>query len=406
MLKKRFFGIIGAFLGVTILLGGTFVLGFNSGRQFPETLIVREVQNIEPNEPTGADFSTFWEAWQTINDTYLRSDEVAPQEKAYGAIRGLVGSLDDQYSEFLSPEDNKKFEQDIRGNFGGIGAEIGIRQSKLVVIAPLKDTPASKAGLKPGDLIIKIDDTFTDGLTVDEAISLIRGKENTVVVLAIFRENWEEPQEFKITRATITVPTIDFEMRGDIAHIELHSFNANANALFQQAVVKAIAANAQGLVLDLRNNPGGFLSVAVDLSGWFLKRGTLVVREEGRDNDRKEFQANGNEALADLPVVILVNGGSASASEILAGALKDQRKIKLVGQKTFGKGTVQELISLRDDSSLKLTVAHWVLPSGKIIEGEGIKPDFEVKPAEDGTKELDPQLDKAIEVLRGEINKK
>jgi carboxyl-terminal processing protease len=216
------------------------------------------------------------------------------------------------------------------------------------------------------------------------------------------RDGWEKPKEVKIVRDTIVAPTLDFEMKeGNVAYIRLHSFNANANRLFYQAVLQGLSRGAKGMVLDMRNNPGGYLEVAVDLAGWFVPRGMIVVSEEGRAGVTQEFRAEGNAALEKFPVVVLVNGGSASASEILAGALRDLRDVKLVGEKTFGKGTVQQIVELRDGSSMKLTIAHWVLPSGKVLEGEGLEPDIEVVLSdEDLESENDVQLTKALEVLR------
>ena len=305
-----------------------------------------------------------------------------------------------------SQKKNEKFQEDIQGNFGGIGAEIGVKKNQLMVIAPLKDTPASRAGLKSGDKIFKINATSTEGMAVDEAVQLIRGPKKSEVILTIFRDGWDQTQDFKIIRDTILIPTLDYSMKDDnIAYFQLYSFNANAEQLFYQSVAKALLSEgARGMILDLRDNPGGYLDVAVNLAGWFVPRGTLVVKEESSAGVLQELKASGNAALVKFPVVVLINGGSASASEILAGALRDNRGIKLVGEKSFGKGTVQELIPLRDNSYLKLTIAHWVLPSGKILENGGLDPDIEVKRTDDDIKnERDPQLDKAMEVLKSEI---
>ncbi len=390
-------------LVIIVIAGSSFVFGFKTGREIPKVITVKGVSNLEPGDPD-VDFGIFWEAWDLINKEYLKSGEAKNQEKVYGAVKGLVGSLNDPYTEFFSPENNKKFREDIQGNFGGIGAEIGIRKEQLLIISPLKDTPAFRAGLKAGDKIIKINSTSTEDITLNQAVGMIRGPVNTNVVLTVFRDSWEKPREFKIQRAQITVPTLDYEIKDGVVRLELHSFNANSNLLFYQAAAEALGNGVKGMILDLRNNAGGYLDVAIDLSSWFLPRGTLVVSEVGIGNSRDDFRANGNAAFANLPMVVLINEGSASASEILAGTLRDNRKVKLIGEKSFGKGTVQQLESLRDGSSLKITIANWVLPSGKIIEGEGLAPDIEVKLAEeDIEKNRDPQLDKAFEVLRQEI---
>jgi carboxyl-terminal processing protease len=394
-------------LGIA-LLGSGFWLGWTLGMKHPKNVLVSQATNIIPpqgSSTTLADFGTFWQAWQNINELYLRNPDVSGTAKVYGAINGLVQSLGDPYTEFFNPADNKQFQQDISGNFGGIGAELGTNaKNQIAIIAPLKGTPAEAAGLRAQDIIVAINGSSTDQMTVDQAVNIIRGQIGTKVTLTIMRSGWNKTQDFTITRANIQVPIVDFEMKGNIAHISLHEFDQSADQLFYEALVKAMNNNAQGIVLDLRDDPGGYLDIAVDLAGYFLKPGTLVVSEVGRSVATTTYVATGDGVLGDFPMVILVNGGSASASEILAGALHDDRGVKLIGEKTFGKGTVQELENLSDGSSLKITVAHWVLPSGKIIDHQGIAPDYEVPLTDANIKnKQDPQLDKAIQVLQSEI---
>ncbi len=387
------------------LLGSGFAAGFSLGKMYPQNITVTEVSNTSAGQPSSVNFGTFWQTWDVINKSYIGADKISPQDKVYGAISGLVQSLKDPYSVFLSPKDNKKFQEDVQGSFGGIGAEIGSKKNNIVVVAPLKDTPAMRAGITAGDIILAINSTSTEGMSVDEAVRLIRGPQGTKVTLSIIREGWEKSKDFEIIRDTITVPTLDFSMKdGNVAYIQLYSFNANTGYLFYNAVYKLASEGAKGVILDLRNNPGGYLEVAVDLGGWFLKRGALIVSEESKEEGKKDFRAVGNEALSDVPVVVLINGGSASASEIIAGALRDNRRVKLVGEKSFGKGTVQQVIPLSEGSTVKLTIARWVLPSGKSLENGGLTPDFEVKMTEDDVKnKRDPQLDKALEVIKSEI---
>lgn len=408
MTKRRILSILIVLVIAAALLGSGFLLGFRTGRKLPENIVIKGVQNVDNGTPGNVNFGVFWQAWQTINDNYLKNDSVSNSDKLYGAVGGLVNSLGDPYSEFFNPKDNQKFYEDVQGNFGGIGAELGMKDGQLVIIAPLKNTPASRAGLLAGDEILAINSSSTEGMSVDNAVNLIRGPEGAAVTLTIMRSGWQKSKDFKITRANIVVPTIDAEtVNGDIAHIELHSFNANAEYLFYQAMFKALSGGSRGMILDLRDDPGGYLEVAVDLAGWFLPRGSLIVSEEGRNMTKTEFRADGNTALLNFPVVILINKGSASAAEILAGALRDDRHIKLVGETSFGKGTVQELEPLSDGSAIKLTIAHWVLPSGGILENGGLTPDFEVKMTDDDVaNHRDPQLDKAIEVLESEITQK
>ncbi len=332
-------------------------------------------------------------------------NQVAAQDLLYGAIKGMVGALDDPYSSFFDPRDAKKFEQDLSGSFGGIGAEIGMRKNQLLIVAPLKGNPAEAAGLKAGDKILKVDDTFTANLTVDEAVKIIRGPEGSVVTLLILREGWDDAREFKITRQTVVLPTLDIEMKDSgIAYVRLYNFNGNVPPVFDREAIKLLLRGVKGMVLDLRNNPGGFLDVATYLAGWFLERGREVVVEQFPGNDRRPMYADGNAAFARLPMVVLVNSGSASASEILAGALRDDRLIKLVGEKTYGKGSVQEVNSLRDGSTVKVSIAKWLTPGGAEIDKKGLEPDIEVKlTAEDIEGKRDPQFDRALEVLRAEM---
>lgn len=396
--------VIFALLGIVFL---SFLSGFTAGQNQPKNITIFGVENLGSSTKKNADFGVFWEAWEVIEKNYYKNSEVSSQDKVYGAVGGLINSLGDPYSEFFAPSDGKKFEEDIQGNFGGIGAELGIRNEELVVISPLKDSPAFRADLKAKDIILAVDSRPTQGLAIDEAVKNIRGEVGTKVVLTIFREGWEKPKDITITREIISIPTLEYEMKdGGIAYVNLYSFNGNSNPLFYQSMTKALSSGSKGMVLDLRDNPGGFLQVAVDLAGWFLPRGTLVVSERNKDGETTKLYSTGNAALKNFPVVVLINNGSASASEILAGALKDQRQIKLIGEKTYGKGTVQQLLSLNDNSSIKVTIANWVLPKGRIIEGEGIEPDFEVKISEEDIKnEKDTQLEKAIEVLKSEISK-
>ena len=392
-------------VSVVILFLFGLGLGFWKGQSFSREIVIKDAIN-RVDSKVSADFSTFWEVWQAVNDRYLKNDKASSEDKMYGATQGLVASLGDPYSQFFSPQESKKFEEDVQGNFGGIGAELGIRKERLVVIAPLKDTPAMKAGLIAGDYIMEVNSSSTDGVSIDKAVNWIRGEKGTKVTLKMFRDSWDKPKDIEITRDTIEIPTLDWEMRDKIAYVELYSFNANASSLFYEAILGASKEGAQAIVLDLRNNPGGYLQVAVDLAGWFVPKGTLVVSEEGRTGESEKLYARGNAALLDIPVVVLINQGSASASEILAGALRDIRKIKLVGEKSFGKGTVQELVNLHDESSLKITIAHWVMPSGKILDDGGLEPDVKVEMTDkDIEDKKDPQLEKALEIAREEINK-
>lgn len=360
-------------------------------------------QTLLSNASGTPDMALFWETWQLVNKRYLKAADISDEQKVRGAAAGLVASLDDPYSQYFAPDEAEDFKSEVQGNFGGIGAQMDTKDGIVTVVAPLKGSPAEAAGLKPGDQVLFVDATSTQGYSAEDAVGIIRGPVGTSVKLTIKRDGLKALKEITIVRKDIVVPTIDLTMEdGGIAYIQLYQFNANAEDLFLNAIREAALNGTRGVVLDLRGNPGGYLSVAVRLASWFLPRGTLVVSQQGRDGTKTEaMRANGNGALAKIPTVVLIDEGSASASEILAGALRDQRNIQLVGQQSFGKGTVQEIQDLSDGSIVKLTVAHWVLPSGHVLEGAGLKPDYEVKLTDDDVKNnRDPQLDKALQVMR------
>ncbi len=395
---------ITAIVGVVIFItasAGSFYLGYEKGFSQTKNIVIGGVKNMESPDNLKADFSVFWQAWDKLKTEHINGSKISPQDFVYGAIKGLAGSLRDDYTTFFTPDEAKKFNQDVKGSFGGIGAEIGKDKDQLIVVSPLKNTPAEKAGLRPKDKILKINSESTNNLSVDEAVAKIRGEIGTKVTLNVFRDGFLKPKDFELLREEIQVPTLDWTMKdGDILYVQLYSFNNNVDQVFYDAMVAASAKNPKGIVLDLRSNPGGYFDVAIDLAGWFLKRGDVVVKQENADGSKQTFLARGNEALTDIPTVILVNEGSASASEILAGALHVDRGIKLVGEKSFGKGTVQELDELKDGSLLKVTIAHWLLPNGVLIDKNGLNPDYTVDISEDDIKnKRDPQLDKAIEIV-------
>ena len=402
---RRILKISASIITVLVLAAGVFYFGYQCGMKNPQTVIIKGVANLEKGNAEAIDFSLFWDAWQILKDKYVEADKVNNQDLVYGAIDGLFNALEDPNSVFFPPSDAKKFNEDIAGEFSGIGAEIGIKNDQLVIIAPLKNSPAERAGLKAGDKIIKVNDAFTAGLNVDEAVKLIRGKKDTVVILTISRNDWEKSKEISITREIIRIPTIDWEMKEDgIVYIHLYNFYEKAPLLFYQTVSEIAFKNPKGIILDLRNNPGGYLEAAINIAGWFLKPGEIVVSEEFRLKEKQVFKAYGSGLFKNLPMAILVNEGSASASEILAGALRDNNKIKLIGKKTFGKGTVQELQTLKDGSMIKVTIAHWLLPNGQLIEKNGLIPDYEIELTEkDAEDKCDPQLEKAIEVLKSNL---
>ncbi len=352
--------------------------------------------------PEDLDFSLFWEVWHKIQEGYIKADEIDVQELIYGAISGMVESLGDPHTIFFTPKETKTFLEDISGRFEGVGMEIGIREDQLQVIAPLEGTPAQKAGLRPGDKIIKIDDTSTLNITIEEAVTLIRGPKGTEVTLTIMRDEWDASKEVKIKRAVIEIPSMKWELKeDDIAHIKLYHFSEKADSDFRKIAMEILGSSAKRIILDLRSNPGGYLERAQDIAGWFLEKGQVVVIEDfGDKKEREIYKAKGNADLLEYPLVILINQGSASASEILASAIRDNRGVIIIGETSFGKGSVQLLENLTNGSSLKITVAYWLTPNGDLITDVGLEPDIKVEMTdEDYNEGRDPQLNKAIEVL-------
>src|ERR1035437_660970 len=389
----------------TVLLVALFFgLGIYIGyHNYPEINKVTGISGKETQVATQADFSPFWKVWNTINEKYPTASKTTDQDRVYGAISGLIGSLNDPYSVFFTPDEAKSFQDEIAGNFDGRGMEVGMKDKVLTVIAPLKDPPAYRADIKSGDKILKIDTTVTTGLSIDEAIKLIRGPKGTTVTLTIFREGNKEPMEIKIVRDTINIPTLDTELRKDgIFVIKLYSFDANSANLFRNAMKQFVDSGSDKLLLDLRGNPGGYLDAAVDMASWFLKGGKTVVTEDYGNNKAPEiFRSKGYDIFNDkLKFVILMDGGSASASEILAGAMQDNGRAKLVGAQSFGKGSVQEVIDVTPNTILKITVARWLTPNGTSISEKGLTPDYPVEITQkDFDAKVDPQLNKAVELL-------
>jgi len=388
-----------------IILGLCFGSGyFYSQSTQPSIDEVEGLVNKVPGQDIGIDFSLFWDAWRMIETKYVDREDLDRQDMVYGAISGLVKSLDDPYSVFMEPTDSKKFLDDIKGSFEGIGAEVGMRKGILTVISPLEGNPAQAAGLRAGDKILKVDETLTADLTLDEAVSLIRGEKGKAVVLLIARDDWDEAKEITIVRDTIQIPIIKWEIKeGNIAYIQFYHFTGNSADQFRKTLTEVSGAGAKKIILDVRNNPGGYLDVAVDIASWFLPKRELVVAEDYGNGEKTEHRSKGYATLIDVPTVVLINQGSASASEILAGALRDVNGTQIVGQKSFGKGSVQQLEKMRGDSSIKITVAKWLTPSGVSIADEGIVPDFEIEMTSEDIDEMrDPQLDKALELLRND----
>lgn len=392
---------------ITLVLGGVFFVGFKFGASHQANAdTLQNITNKSVGEPNSVDFSVFWKAWNIINEKYVpthSSSTPTDQQKVYGAIEGLAASLDDPYTVFFPPVQNEIFQSSVRGNFEGVGMEVGIRDGVLTVIAPLKDTPAYRAGVKAGDKILSINGTATANLGADDAISLIRGKRGTEVKLQVLHLGSKEPVTLSMLRDVINIPTINAELLpSGIFEISLYSFSAQSPDLFRNALREFVRSGSDKLLLDLRGNPGGYLEAAIDMASWFLPAGEVIVSEDyGTKREPKIFRSKGYDVFGKgLKFVILVDGGSASASEILAGALQQHGIAKIVGSKTFGKGSVQELVDITSKTSLKVTIARWLTPNGSSISEVGVIPDFPVEfKKEDQAEGKDPQKEKAIELL-------
>lgn len=394
-------------------VGSKGVLAEQLNRYGLSALVVSAVSQVQPED---VNFNPVWKAWRVLDsrfvDAYATTTDATTdeekiaqdQERVWGMIGGMTASMGDPYTVFLPPSESEIFNADINGSFEGVGMEIAIRDKILTIVSPLKGTPASLAGLKSGDRIIEIDGKSTKNMGVGGAVKLIRGEKGTDVVFTIVRDGESELLTITVTRDTIQIPTIETERRTDgIFVIELMNFSAKSSGLFKAAIKEFAATKYTRLIIDLRGNPGGFLESAVDMASWFLPTGKIVVTEDFGDNGIGNIHRSRgyNSFNGDIQIVILIDRGSASASEILAGALREQGVATLIGTRSFGKGSVQELINITSDTSLKVTVARWLLPGNIFITKEGIEPDIvvEIPEGEDIDPERDYILEEAVRFL-------
>lgn len=347
------------------------------------------------------DLGIFWETWNQMEANFLETEAFDIQSQVYGAVRGLVDSLGDPYTNFMDPDEYHEFNESMSGEFEGIGAEIGYKGDNVVIVAPLKGAPAEKAGLLPGDIIFRIDGESAQGMSIQDAVMQIRGPKGEKVDLTILREGENEPLEISIVRDNIILDSVEWRIEDQIAIIEISQFGNDVLKEFQKALSEIVLENPKGMVIDLRNNGGGLLDACVEIASEFLDR-EIIVRTEGRRFiDTGELMAGSGGTFLDIPLVVLINEGSASASEIFAGAMQDHGRALIIGEQSFGKGSVQHVIPLSDGSSLKVTVAKWLTPEGKSINEEGIHPDIAVEMnAQHFENEEDPILDKALEVIK------
>ena len=386
--------------GAGLLLGGNGTTAAAVVSRLPFT-----GDNLDATPDTSVNLDNFWKAWNALESQYVQTHASTSiptaKEKLYGAIQGLAASYGAPYTVFLPPQEAKAFSETISGSFAGVGMELDKKDGTLIVVAPLKGTPADAAGVKAGDLIAAIDGTSTDGMPTDTAVRLIRGKAGTVVALTLVREG--KVIELKITRAKIQVPETEdgLDEESGVYHIALYQFTTNSADLFNQALARFIVSGSRKLVIDMRGNPGGYLDASVDIASRFLPKGTPIVTEDFGDKRPSDTHTSSGEGgiPRGTKIVMLIDGGSASASEILAGALQDNHAATIIGMKSFGKGSVQSLVNI-GGGSLKVTVARWVTPAGHWIMGNGIMPDIIASSTPEAKRgEVDPQMDRAVQFL-------
>lgn len=364
--------------------------------------------NKEPPKDIKVDFKLFWDTWDLLSRSYLDKNAIDPSKLFYGAISGMVASVGDPYTVFLPPEQQKFSAEELNGSFEGVGIQLGFNEDKrLVVVTPLSGTPAERSGIKPKDVIVKIEDKDTQNMSLPDAVKLIRGPKGTKVVLAIQREGEENTRSFSLTRETIIVKSVEVSYKetpgrkSAVAIIKLSRFGERTNDEWNTAVSDIKSKNPESLILDLRNNPGGFLEGAVFIASEFLDSGDIVLQENATGG-RMAFKVNRTGSLTKIPMLVLINKGSASASEIVAGALQERGRARLMGEQSFGKGTIQEAQELEGGAGIHITVARWLTPNGRWVnDTKGLEPDVKVESpkedVEDSSK--DPQLDQALELL-------
>jgi carboxyl-terminal processing protease len=388
---KRFRDVLlGVFIGGVLATGLFLLSGTADGASEWSRLLPFSQQNL-----------LIMRQARSILETYFIDGEGAPDEKKlfFGSMRGLVSALDDPYTRFVEPEQLTEENMEMEGEYGGLGMYIGQRDGKILVISPIEGTPAERAGVKPMDEIVKVEDKVVIGFDQNEVVKMLRGPANTTVKVWMRRTGESELLSFDLTREVINVKTVRLEMIDKVAYVRLNNFHHKTSAELEEALRGAKANNATGVILDMRNNPGGLLNIAVDVASQFLDGG-LVVSMKGRVSrfDDALFAQEGK--ATKLPVVVLVNEGSASAAEIVAGAIQDRERGPLVGMKTYGKGSVQSLFNLPDNAGMYVTIARYTTPSDKVIDHKGLVPDYKVEGGPVTDKSKDAQLQKALGVMK------
>ncbi|MBI4359496.1 MAG: S41 family peptidase [Candidatus Jacksonbacteria bacterium] len=391
-----FFFVFGALVGALFPKAASVLPSKNLGAGAVSCVTIPSFAGVDSSQ-----FALFFEVWESLENRFYKQP-VSDEDLFYGAIKGMAASVRDPYTIFLDPKEAAEFNKELEGKFEGIGAEIAIKHDRLTIVSPLADSPAERAGLKPGNIILAIDSLNTAFMSLDEAVTRIRGPKGTMVLLTILSDDSDGTKEVSVKREEITVKTVQVEMvsEDNIAHIRVFSFNEDTMRDFKQAVSSILKRKTSGIILDLRSNPGGYLDSAVEMASYWIPEG-VIVEERFSDGAKDAYNAVPPSRLQDIKTVVLVNEGSASASEIVAGALKDYGKAVIVGEQTFGKGSVQDYSPLKDGSALKFTIAQWFTPKGISINDKGITPDVVVPmDAKDVNNNEDPQLTRAIELLQ------
>lgn len=399
-------------LGTLLIILLVFILGWQLGHRDylfswqsnkPNVTVLNQPKSLDKNSTV--DFKLFWQTWNLLSLKYIDNKSIDPQKLYYGAIAGMVAAVGDPYTVFLPPESQKSTKEQLGGAFEGVGIQLGYNKDKrLVVIAPLKDTPADKAGVKSGDLIIEINSKDTSNLSLPEAVNLIRGQKGTTVKLALYRENESKPRDVTLVRDTIVIKTVEYSAKTtksgkNVSYLRISSFGEKTKTEWDAAVKFALAENPQGVIVDVRNNPGGFLEASVYLASEFLSEGKVVLQEDGQ-GIKQDLSVMRTGQMLEIPLVVLINKGSASASEILAGAIQDRKRGTLIGEQSFGKGTIQSAEDLPENTGIHITTAKWLTPNGRWIHNIGLTPEIKVEiPADWTNQKPDPQLEKALEVL-------
>jgi carboxyl-terminal processing protease len=375
----------------------------SGGAGFAAGWLVRPHVVASPTPPAHTEvqeeFGIFWEAWDIIDREFNREGPLDTKVMTYGAISGMIRSLGDPHTVFVEPAQARIFSEDLEGSFEGIGATVDMVEGNLVIVEPLQDSPAAQAGLLPGDIVLEADGQSLQGMQLLDAIILIRGPKGSQVRLLIRRAGVPEPFEVTITRQRIDLPTVSYQMRDDgIAYVRLTEFNNQANVRLQAALGQVLAQEPRAMILDLRSNPGGYLHIAVQVSSQFVREG-VIVSERDAKGKTTEYKADGQGMALDIPLVVLIDGGTASAAEIVAGAIQDSGRGVLIGRRTYGKGSVQASHPLSDGSSVRVSIARWRTPSGRQLDREGLLPDILVLPDTTAPADGDPILERAVEYL-------